>query len=124
MDYGFRQKKLEVKLSTFFYVASFIKKNKVKKQIDESEVFELINIMVKIIRIFEGYQGKSFLDSSAKIPLSPKLVEDLKNCTQALMEYYNYSIKNVITKYPKLVYYTTYDQYFPTLDIKPYKSQV
>lgn len=27
-------------------------------------------------------------------------------------------------KYPKLVYYTNYDKFFPTLDIKPYGSQI
>ncbi len=27
-------------------------------------------------------------------------------------------------KYPKLVYYTNYDKFFPTLDIKPYDSQI
>lgn len=27
-------------------------------------------------------------------------------------------------KYPKLVYYTNYDKFFPTLDIKPYESQI
>ena len=27
-------------------------------------------------------------------------------------------------KYPKLIYYTNYDKFFPTLDIKPYDSQI
>ena len=27
-------------------------------------------------------------------------------------------------KYPKLIYYTNYDKFFPTLDIKPYLSQI
>ena len=27
-------------------------------------------------------------------------------------------------KYPKLVYYTNYDKFFPKLDIKPYDSQI
>lgn len=41
-----------------------------------------------------------------------------------LIQYYGYNIKKVINKYPKLVYYTEYDKYFPTLDIKPYNSQI
>ena len=27
-------------------------------------------------------------------------------------------------RYPKLVYYTGYDRFFPTLDVKPYDSQI
>ena len=30
----------------------------------------------------------------------------------------------MIIRYPKLVYYTMYDKFFPTLDIKPYDSQI
>lgn len=30
----------------------------------------------------------------------------------------------MIIRYPKLVYYTNYDKFFPTLDIKPYDSQI
>lgn len=40
------------------------------------------------------------------------------------MEYYKYTAQNMMVKYPRLVYYTNYDQYFPTLDIKPYPSQI
>ena len=56
--------------------------------------------------------------------MSPTLILDLKMCVKGLKEYYKYDNKTVIIKYPKLVYYTSYDKYFPTLDIKPYKSQI
>ena len=46
IDFGFRQKKLELKIATFFYIAAYVRKNKVKQQIDESLVFELINILI------------------------------------------------------------------------------
>jgi hypothetical protein len=49
---------------------------------------------------------------------------DLKYCIKGLKEYYKYDNKVVMIKYPKLVYYTNYDKFFPTLDIKPYASQI
>lgn len=45
-------------------------------------------------------------------------------CIKGLKEYYRYSNRKIIINYPKLVYYTNYDAYFPTLDIKPYPSQI
>jgi hypothetical protein len=113
-----------LKIATFFYIACYIRKNKVKQQIDESLVFELINILIKVYRIFKDYEGKSFINSTLTAKIAPKCMEDLKSCLDGLMEYYNYNIKSVITKYPKLVYYTIYDHFFPTLDIKPYSSQI
>ena len=41
-----------------------------------------------------------------------------------MKEYYKYDNKVVMIKYPKLIYYTNYDKFFPTLDIKPYDSQI
>lgn len=124
IEFGFRQKKLELKISTFFYIAAYIRKNKVKQQIDESLIFELVNILIKVHRIFQGYEGRSFLNSTVNVRISQRCMDDLKNCLDGLMEYYHYNIKSVISKYPKLVYYTIYDHYFPTLDIKPYTSQI
>ena len=49
---------------------------------------------------------------------------DLKYCIKGLKDYYKYDNKVVMIKYPKLVYYTNYDRFFPTLDIKPYASQI
>lgn len=49
---------------------------------------------------------------------------DLKMCIKGLKEYYKYSNRKIIINYPKLVYYTNYDRFFPTLDIKPYHSQI
>lgn len=72
IEFGFRQKKLELKISTFFYIACFIRKNKVKQQIDESVIMELINILIKVYKIFKDYEGKSFLDSTTQIPVSAK----------------------------------------------------
>jgi len=105
-------------------VAFFIRKNKVNLGINESEIFELINIIIKIVRIFSRMQGQSFIDTSKKIELSPTLIRDLKYCIKGLKDYYTYTNKTVIIKYPKLVYYTNYDKFFPTLDIKPYDSQI
>ena len=76
------------------------------------------------MRIFSHFQGASFADHSQRIEVSPTLVLDIKSCIKSLREYYNYTNKTVIIKYPKLVYYTNYDRFFPTLDIKPYDSQV
>lgn len=45
-------------------------------------------------------------------------------CIKGLKDYYNYTNKTVIIRYPKLVYYTMYDKFFPTLDVKPYPSQI
>jgi hypothetical protein len=64
VEFGLKHKKLEVKLMTFFYVAYYIRKNKVNQKIDDSEVFELINILIKIVRIFSYFRGKSFVDNS------------------------------------------------------------
>lgn len=36
VDFGLKHKKLEVKLMTFFYVAYYIRKNKVNQKIDDS----------------------------------------------------------------------------------------
>jgi len=33
-------------------VAYYIRKNKVSQKIDETEIFELINILIKMVRIF------------------------------------------------------------------------
>ena len=52
------------------------------------------------------------------------MILDLKFCIKGLKDYYHYSNTNVIIRYPKLVYYTGYDKYFPTLDVKPYDSQI
>ncbi len=124
VEFGLKQKKLELKLITFFYVAYYIRKNKVNQKIDETEIFELINILIKMVRIFSHLQGPSFVDNSRKIEVSPTLIRDLKYCIKGLKEYYYYTNKTVIIKYPKLVYYTNYDRFFPTLDIKPYDSQI
>jgi hypothetical protein len=124
VEFGLKQKKLELKLITFFYVAYYIRKNKVNQKIDETEIFELINILIKMVRIFSHLQGPSFVDNSKKIEVSPTLIRDLKFCIKGLKEYYHYTNKTVIIKYPKLVYYTNYDKFFPTLDIKPYDSQI
>jgi hypothetical protein len=105
-------------------VAYFIRKNKVNQKIDESEIFELVNILIKIVRIFSRLQGTSFVDSTKRIEISPALILDLKFCIRDLKEFYRYTNKTVIIKYPKLVYYTNYDKFFPTLDIKPYPSQI
>jgi hypothetical protein len=67
IDFGLKQKKLELKLITFFYVAYYIRKNKVNQKIDESEIFELINILIKMVRIFSHLQGPSFIDNTRKI---------------------------------------------------------
>jgi hypothetical protein len=80
--------------------------------------------LIKIVRIFSHYQGPSFVDNSKKIEVSPTLIIDLKFCIKGLKEYYKYTNKTVIIRYPKLVYYTMYDKFFPTLDIKPYDSQI
>lgn len=45
-------------------------------------------------------------------------------CIDGMKDYYKYDNRKIIIKYPKLVYYTSYDKYFPTLDIKPYGSQI
>jgi hypothetical protein len=39
IEFGLKQKRIELKLITFFYVAFFIRKNKVNQKIDESEIF-------------------------------------------------------------------------------------
>jgi len=109
---------------TFFYVAYYIRKNKVNQKLDETEVFELINILIKIVRIFSHLKGKSFVDNSKLIEVSPSLIIDLKFCIKGLKEFYKYDNKIVMLKYPKLVFYTNYDRFFPTLDIKPYDSQI
>lgn len=124
VEFGLKQKRMELKLITFFYVAFYIRKNKVNQKIDESEIFELVNILIKIVRIFSRLQGPSFVDSSRKAEVSPTLILDLKYCIKGLKDYYRYTNKTVIIKYPKLVYYTNYDKFFPTLDIKPYPSQI
>jgi hypothetical protein len=36
VEFGLKHKKLEVKLMTFFYVAFYIRKNKVNQKIDDS----------------------------------------------------------------------------------------
>jgi hypothetical protein len=77
-----------------------------------------------MVRIFSHLQGPSFVDNSRKIEVSPTLIRDLKYCIKGLKDYYYYTNKTVIIKYPKLVYYTNYDRFFPTLDIKPYDSQI
>ena len=56
--------------------------------------------------------------------VSPTLILDLKMCIKGLKDYYKYSNRKIIINYPKLVYYTNYDRFFPTLDIKPYPSQI
>jgi len=76
------------------------------------------------VRIFSRLQGTSFVDSTKKIEISPSLILDLKFCIRDLKEFYRYTNRTVIIKYPKLVYYTNYDKFFPTLDIKPYPSQI
>ena len=76
------------------------------------------------MRIFSHLEGPSFVDSSKKIEISPTLIVDLKYCIKGLKEYYKYTNKTVIIRYPKLIYYTNYDKFFPTLDVKPYDSQI
>ena len=61
IDFGLKHEKLEVKLITFFYIAKYIRKNKVSQKIEEGEIFELINILIKIVRIYSGLKGPSFM---------------------------------------------------------------
>lgn len=81
------------------------------------------------MRIFDGLKGKSFYSDKKKkeddlIEVSPTIILDLKLCIKGLKEHYKYTNKKIIINYPKLVYYTSYDRFFPTLDIKPYPSQI
>ena len=80
--------------------------------------------MIKIVRIFDKYEGKSLSNEKEGILVSPTLMLDMKLCIKGLKDYYHYTNKRVIINYPKLIYYTSYDQFFPTLDIKPYNSQI
>ena len=105
-------------------MAWYIRKHKVNLGLDESLVYELINILIKVCRIFKGFEGRSFVNSSATIEISSRFIQDLKDCMEGLKEYYKYTALAMMVKFPKLVYYTNYDQYFPTLDVKPYPSQV
>ena len=82
------------------------------------------SILIKVHRIFHNYEDRSFINSIQTVKISRRCMDNLRKCLDGLMEYYHYNIKSVITKYPKLVYYTIYDHYFPTLDIKPYNSQI
>jgi hypothetical protein len=69
---------------TFFYVAYYIRKNKVNQKLDDSEIFELINILIKIVRIFSHFLGKSFVDNSKEVEVSQTLILDLKYCIKGL----------------------------------------
>ena len=41
-----------------------------------------------------------------------------------LYKHCNLNYQKLFTKYPRLILSTEYDQVFPTLSIKPYKSQI
>jgi hypothetical protein len=87
--------------------------------------------MLKAVRIFDGYIGRSFHSlkesknkETSLMEVSSTLILDLKMCIKGMKKFYKYTHKKIIINYPKLVYYTSYDIYFPTLDITPYPSQI
>ena len=80
--------------------------------------------MIKVARIYKGLKGPSFFNEHEPAEISPTLILDIRMCIDGMKDYYKYDNRKIIIKYPKLVYYTSYDKYFPTLDIKPYGSQI
>lgn len=112
IEVGLHMKKIELKLVTFLYICIFFARN--RKQMDKQvqQVFELIFVLAKLLRLVDGLQKEAFYDESLKIEVSPSCVKDLRDCVRALSEHYEYSINEVLLEHPKLIYHTSYDRYF------------
>lgn len=83
--------------------------------------------MVKIVRIFDALKGRSFYSDKKNknnkdelTEVSPTAILDIKLCIKNLKDFNKHTNKKVIINYPKFVYYTRYDVYFPTLGTKPF----
>ena len=65
--------------------------------------------MIKIVKIFKNYQGKSITNENQSISVSSTLMLDMQLCIKGLKNHYHYTNKKLIINYPKLIYYTSYD---------------
>ena len=110
ITYGFNSKYAEIRLITFMYAVSFwIKKNTV----NEAHCYELILGIRKTLNMFSQMNGVSKI-----------ACDDLKFAYNKLISYCNFKYSTMFEKYPRLCLMTSYDTVFPTISIKPHKSQV
>ena len=113
---GFSSNILEVKLLSFLQV----------KQIQPDDIFnnyELIIALKKCLYYYSSYEGVIESDI-AKAPVSETCIELLNEFLERLMKQVNFSVKNIFSDYPKLIFSTKFDDFFENLDIKPFASQV
>lgn len=113
---GFSSNILEVKLLSFLQV----------KQIQPDDIFnhyELIIALKKCLYYYSSYEGV-IENEQNNAPVSETCIQLLNEFLERLMKQVNFSVKNIFSDYPKLIFSTKYDDFFENLDIKPFASQV
>ncbi len=123
VELGLNMKKIELKLSTFLYICIFFAKNRTRMEIKIQQVYELIFILSKLLKLVDGLQKEACFDESRLVEVSPSCVRDLRECMLALSQHYEYSIAEVLVAHPKLIYLTSYDRFFSALNVRPYRNQ-
>jgi hypothetical protein len=107
--FGFRSQYAEIRLVAFMYCAHYM----ITKKLPESDIYELI---AGIIRTLSNIHTITNISKTA--------CKDLEMWQQKLKQHVNFSYRRMFTSYPRLSLTTKYDTVFPTVNIKPYKSQV
>lgn len=108
-SYGFNSNIAELRISTLMFVCS----NALTKEKSKSFCYELIVGMLKSKKAAELLEG-----------ISRVALKDMDRWIDKMTVYVEFSVKCIFSSYPRLILSTDYDKVFPTLAVRPYKSQL
>ena len=108
-SYGFASNYIEIRLATMLLYSKLFES---KKKKTNQERFDLIQGMQKILHIAKQYSN-----------ISEIVKTDFSDRIECLKKMFGFTYEILFEKFPQSVYFTEYDDIFPTLTIQPYRSQ-
>ena len=124
---AFTSKYVELRGVGFLQCARFLMKNKKKFFGKKSKLLFVNGIIVafeKFIKASDTFIGESIIDSSKKIKVSVKFLDQMKIILQTLKDEYVFDGLSVCNDTPQLAVYTEYDYVYPQTDCSLYEPQV
>jgi hypothetical protein len=108
-DFGFKSSFAELRLATLMFCAA----RAVTKEKSLAEVYELIVGMARSLHHLNLMEG-----------FSSTAIADAQEWVNRLKEFVDFKPQVMFNNFPRLVLSTDYDNLFPHMSVKPYKSQV
>ncbi len=106
--YGFRSSYAEIRIMTLMYAIHFSMQSKTK----ESSLYELAIGVAKTLERVVTIKG-----------ISQTACDDLRQLHAKFVNSFVFSYEAMFNRFPRLCLSTEYDKIFPSMAIKPYKSQ-